>query len=86
MRLMMLFICVFTLWAGYTWHTQSGVLAEKKRELQKLQSDFRVVEREHEQLEYEVKRLKQDEEYIAELARKYYFLSKPGEIIFLTPE
>ncbi len=27
-----------------------------------------------------------DDKYIAELARKQYFLSKEGEIIFITPD
>lgn len=85
LRILFFLIFVFTLWAAFTWHAQGGVLAEKKEELEQRQAEIKALQEKRETLEYEIKRL-HDEEYIAELARKYYFLSKPGEVIFVTPE
>jgi cell division protein DivIC len=69
----------------YTMHSQTknieANLASKKQLEQKLDK----LEKQKKQLKEEIKKL-HDDEYIAELARKKYYLSKNGEIIFVTPE
>lgn len=69
----------------YTMHSQTkdieANLASKKQLEQKLDK----LEKQKKQLKEEIKKL-HDDGYIAELARKKYYLSKNGEIIFVTPE
>jgi len=84
-RLFMFVVLCIAVWTGYTAYLQSGVLAEKERELEALRQEAAAVQQQQAELNYKVSRLN-DKEYIAELARKDYFLSKPGEIIFVIPE
>ncbi|GAB7387204.1 hypothetical protein BSNK01_10400 [Bacillaceae bacterium] len=84
-RLLFCFLFLFMVWAGYTWYAQNGILKDKKAQLAQLRGKLEQLEKERAQLQGEVKKL-HDEEYIAEIARKYFFLSRPGEIIFVTPE
>ncbi|MCP3764510.1 septum formation initiator family protein [Domibacillus sp. A3M-37] len=65
--------------------TQTGSLKEKEQELAEAKSTLSGLEQQQKQSEEELVRL-QDDEYIAELARKDYFLSDDGEIIFNIPE
>jgi cell division protein DivIC len=85
MRLLQIIVVLFLSWAGYTYYSQSQQLAEKQRELADLQRQVTKVQDEKKGLELQVKRMN-DKEYIGELARKNFFLSKQGEIIFLTPD
>lgn len=85
LRLSFIGILAFIVWAGLQLWDQNLSLAEKKSEMESLQKEVTAVKSENEDLQLEVKRL-DDEEYIAELARKYYYLSKPGEYIFITPK
>ncbi len=84
-RLFLFFVLCFSVWTGYTLYMQSGVLAEKEAELAALKQEAANVQQTQAELTYKVSRLN-DKEYIAELARKHYFLSKPGEIIYVIPE
>lgn len=84
-RLVLFFVlCVFV-WTGYTLYLQSGVLAEKKAELNALKQEMAVVQKEQAELTYKASRL-YDQEYVAELARKQFFYTKPGESIYVIPE
>ncbi|MCI1695323.1 FtsB family cell division protein [Aneurinibacillus aneurinilyticus] len=85
MRLLQIIVVLFLSWAGYTYYSQSEQLASKQSELVNLQREVTKVEEDKKQLELQVKRMN-DQEYISELARKNFFLSKEGEIIFLTPD
>lgn len=85
MRLVMFFVLCFSVWTGYTVYLQSGILSEKEAELTKLRQEATDVSRSQAELTYKVSRLN-DKEYIAELARKTYFLTKPGEQIYVVPE
>jgi cell division protein DivIC len=85
MRLLQIIVVLFLSWAGYTYYSQSQQLAEKQRELADLQSQMTKAQEEKKGLELKVKRLN-DKEYISELAREKFFLSKEGEIIFITPD
>ncbi|HZG60930.1 MAG TPA: septum formation initiator family protein [Anoxybacillus sp.] len=69
----------------YTLISQSANIEAKIEEKQKLEQQLEKLKKEERQLKEEIKKLN-DDEYIAELARKNYFLSKEGEIIFTIPE
>ncbi|WP_164984990.1 septum formation initiator family protein [Ammoniphilus sp. CFH 90114] len=84
-RLLALVMFPFCLWAGFTWYEQQSILLGKKEDLRKAQQSFDQVKLENEELTYQVNKL-HDKEYIAEIARRDYHLSKPGEVIFITPE
>lgn len=83
--LLLLIIIPFCIWAGFTWYDQESAIAEKKQDLVKVSQSLNQVKLENEELTYQVSRLN-DKEYIAEIARRDYHLSKPGEVIFITPE
>lgn len=84
-RFFMFFVLCFSIWTGYTIYLQSGALAEKEAQLEKLKQEEMAVQQKQTELAYKVSRLN-DKEYVAEIARKHYNLSKPGEIIFVIPE
>ncbi|WP_046173317.1 FtsB family cell division protein [Domibacillus indicus] len=65
--------------------TKNGNLKEKEQELAEAKSTMSELQAQQKESEEELIRL-QDDEYIMELARKYYFMSKDGEIIFNIPE
>lgn len=69
----------------YVLHSQSVNIEAKMRDQKKLEQQLESLEKQQKRLEEEIKRL-HDDDYIAELARKKYFLSKQGEIIFTVPE
>lgn len=84
-KLLTMIMFPFCIWAGFTWYDQETVLLAKKEELQKVRHSLNQTKLENEELNYRVNKLN-DKEYIAEIARRDYHLSKPGEVIFITPE
>lgn len=84
-RLFLFFVLCFLAWTGYTAYTQSSVLAQKREELEALRKEAEAARQVQAELMYKYSRL-QDKEYIAELARKHYFLSLEGETLFVLPE
>ncbi|WP_338752548.1 FtsB family cell division protein [Bacillus sp. FJAT-52991] len=70
---------------GSTLIAQSANLEEKQKQKEEAQASLVELEKQQKQYEEELERLN-DDEYIAELARKNYFLSDEGEIIFNIPE
>lgn len=84
-RLFFFVILLCFIWTGYTLYMQSGVLAQKKAELEVLQQESAVLKQQNEELSYEASRLN-DQEYMAELARKRLNFTKPGESIYVIPE
>jgi len=85
LRVLGVVVTAFCLWAGFTWYDQQATLLEKKEELKKVEQLANQEKLENDELKYQVSRLN-DRDYIAEIARRDYYLSKPGEIIFLTPD
>lgn len=73
-----LFVAVFFGWAGYTYFAQSAVITDKSIELAKKQKSSESVGASLNQLKYEVSRLN-DDEYIGQLARKWYNIYPEGE-------
>lgn len=85
-------LAVFTLFAAVisylmisTFIIQSAALAEKRAEKEKLEEKLSSLEEKQEILDEEIVKLN-DDEYIAKLARKEYFLSEKNEIIFNLPK
>ena len=64
---------------------QNARLAEKEAQKSKVQEELLTVQEQQEMLKLQIAKL-QDDEYIAKLARKEYFLSEEGEIIFTIPK
>ncbi|MFD2370169.1 septum formation initiator family protein [Brevibacillus sp. GCM10020057] len=85
MRLFFFFILCFFVWTGYTLYLQSGVLSQKEAELNALKEESANLQQQQEELSYEASRLG-DKEYLAELARKRIYYTKPGESIYVIPE
>ncbi|BDG34150.1 septum formation initiator family protein [Parageobacillus sp. VR-IP] len=69
----------------YTMQSQAKDIEAKQASKKQLEQKLDKLEKQQKQLKEEIKKL-HDDEYIAELARKKYYLSKDGEIIFVTPE
>jgi cell division protein DivIC len=69
----------------YALISQSANIEAKIEEKKELEQKLEKLGKQQKRLEEEIKKLN-DDEYIAELARKNYFLSKEGEIIFTVPE
>ncbi|OLN24288.1 hypothetical protein BTO30_00095 [Domibacillus antri] len=65
--------------------SQSASLAAKEEKLAEAKQQLAQLEQQEKLSEEELERLK-DDEYIADLARKYYFMSEENEIIFNIPE
>jgi cell division protein DivIC len=84
-RLFMFFVLCIAVWTGYTLYLQSDALAEKEAQLEALKLEAAAVQQQQAELTYKVSRLN-DKEYIAELARKHFFYTKPGETIYVIPE
>lgn len=65
--------------------TQNDRLAKKQQEKEDLLAELEAVEEQQEKLKLQINKLK-DDDYVAKLARKEYFLSDDGEIIFTIPK
>ncbi|WP_409367523.1 FtsB family cell division protein [Lysinibacillus sp. 38-6] len=64
---------------------QSETLTEKEKQKQEATQHLVKVKEEQDSLNLKIKQL-EDDEYIAKLLRKEYFLSEEGEIIFIIPD
>ncbi|MEK4061762.1 MULTISPECIES: FtsB family cell division protein [Paenibacillus] len=71
-------VTVFFGWAGYIFFAQSAAIADKSEQLAKKQASSEGVTASLNQLKYEVSRLN-DDEYIGQLARKWYNMYPLGE-------
>ncbi|OCA91596.1 FtsB family cell division protein [Pseudobacillus wudalianchiensis] len=68
-----------------TLYSRTAHLEEQKLAKEKAEASLAELKQQQKRYEEELKKL-EDDEYIAELARKKYFLSDDGEIIFNLPE
>ncbi|UQZ34244.1 septation ring formation regulator EzrA [Paenibacillus sp. PK3_47] len=78
-------VAVFFSWAGYTYFAQSAAIAEKSGQLVKKQESSESVTASLNQLKYEVSRLN-DDEYIGQLARKWYNMYPQNELPIRTEQ
>nr|WP_106782175.1 septum formation initiator family protein [Lysinibacillus timonensis] len=65
--------------------TQDQRIAKKEQEKAEALAELEKVKEQQEMLNLQIAKL-EDDEYIAKLARKEYFLSEDGEIIFTIPK
>lgn len=79
-----LLVLMATIWVGSTIYAQTQTISEKEELRIQAMQQLEEVEKQQSQLEEQILLLN-DEEYLAKLARKDYFLSDEGEIIFTTP-
>lgn len=68
-----------------TYLDKTETLTEKQKQKEEVEQELQLVKEKQERLTLQIEKLK-DDEYIAKLARKEYFLSEEGEIIFTMPE
>lgn len=81
LRLLAIGLAIFMMWATSTWWEQQVALQEQQAELEELESEAEEIRQYQLELNQQITRL-HDLDYIAEIARKEYFLSKDGEMIF----
>ncbi|WP_261134733.1 septum formation initiator family protein [Bacillus sp. Marseille-Q3570] len=79
-----LVVIMFTVMVA-TLTSQASVIAEKKEEKEAVEERLEEIKAEKSQLSEEVNKL-QDPDYIGEVARRDYNMSKPGETIFKLPD
>lgn len=65
--------------------SQNARLEEKQAQKEKVLAELKAVKEKQQMLNLQIAKL-EDDEYIAKLARKEYFLSEDGEIIFTIPK
>ncbi|MGM0904590.1 MAG: FtsB family cell division protein [Bacillota bacterium] len=68
-----------------TFISRTSALESKLDEKERLEMELSELQKDQKHLEEEIVKLN-DEEYIAKLARRDYFLSQEGEIIFNLPD
>jgi len=65
--------------------SQNKRLAEKQQQKEEVLTQLEEIKEQQEMINLQIAKL-EDDDYIAKLARKEYFLSDEGEIIFTIPE
>ncbi len=66
-------------------YTQASALEEKRQEQVALEEELKQLQFEEARLREDIKNYN-DLDYIAEIARRDYYLTKPGETLFKLPE
>lgn len=86
-KLFVVILAFMVLLAGtvYIRIVREQALAEKLNENKNLQSQLTNLKKDERNLNQEIVNLN-DDEYVAKLARKEYYVSTSGEIIFSTPD
>ncbi|WP_375090831.1 septum formation initiator family protein [Peribacillus sp. RS7] len=79
------FAAVFLILAVSTLITQNVALDEKVQQKEELKGKLAKLEKDETLLKEEIVKLN-DDDYIAKIARRDYFLSEKGEIIFTLPK
>src|SRR5690625_1083599 len=75
---------VFVMWAGIQLYQQTGKIADKQHELEQAELKLQQATETKQELQARIERLR-NPEYVDELARKEYYMSREGEIIFVDP-
>ncbi|MGE7879969.1 FtsB family cell division protein [Peribacillus muralis] len=79
------FAALFLILAVTTLITQNGALDEKVQQKKEMQVKLAKLENDETLLKEEIVKLN-DDDYIAKIARRDYFLSDSGEILFTLPK
>lgn len=78
-------VCVlFFTWAAVQSFHQQGKIADKQAELERVEQQLKDAQRKERELETRIELL-HDPDYVSELARKEYYMTKEGEIIIVDP-
>ncbi|SDZ66350.1 cell division protein DivIC [Evansella caseinilytica] len=86
-RRLLVFSCVIIIFAVFivtTLVNQQATIQEQKQVSEELENDLLSLQKKEEMLKEEIELL-QDMEYIAEIARRDFFLTFPGETLFQIP-
>ena len=75
----------FFIFAVVTIVSQNAALNEKAQQKEKIDNELATLKKEEKVLKEEIVKLN-DDEYIAKIVRRDYFLSEEGEIIFNLPK
>ena len=65
--------------------TNTQTISQMEEEKKEAQTELKLVEKEQEDLDDQIKKL-ENEDYVAKVARSQYYLSEDNEIIFSLPE
>ena len=86
-RLTLYAVCaaIFTVLAVSTLISQNSTLHEKTIQMEKAENQLADLKKNEKSLKAEIVKLN-DDEYVAKLVRRDYFLSEEGEIIFNLPK
>jgi cell division protein DivIC len=76
---------LFTIIAVATLISQNSILHEKNAQMEKAEKQLAQMKSDEKSLKAEIVKLN-DDEYLAKLVRRDYFLSEEGEIIFTLPK
>ncbi|ADU28353.1 FtsB family cell division protein [Evansella cellulosilytica] len=74
----------FFIFTGITLYNQHTLINEQELEKQQLEDKLLELENEEQNLKEEIELL-HDPDYIAEIARRDFYLTKPGETLFQLP-
>lgn len=77
-------VAIFIGFALYTIYDQHALIEEQQAEKMRLEEELQALQQEEEELLTEIENL-HDPEYIAEIARRDFYLTKPGETLFKVP-
>ncbi|WP_169730010.1 FtsB family cell division protein [Thermicanus aegyptius] len=81
MRLALFVVGLLLIWALYIGWQQERLIKSQEEVKSSITKELEQKKAEKKDLEYQVERLK-DPDYIANLARSKYYMSKEGEVIF----
>ena len=86
-RLILYAVCasIFGILTLSTLLSQSGTLNEKTQQKESIKNQLTKLDKQEKALKTEIVKLN-DDDYVAKLVRKDYFLSEKGEIIFNLPK
>lgn len=73
---------IFLIWASVQLFHQMGKISDKRVELEQVERQLMETEQLQHELKTHIEQL-HDPDYVAELARKEYYMTKEGEIIFI---
>ena len=84
-KIILVSFIIYLLFIGKGLYNQEQTIKVKQQEVERLEQELNALKAENEKIESRFDRL-HDEDYIAEIARQNYYLSKPGEVLFIIPQ
>lgn len=77
-------VVVFVCFTAFTISNQNDIIQEQQETKARLQEQLNALKKEEKELMLEIENL-HDPEYIADIARRDYYLTNPGETLFPLP-